>query len=171
LKRVIIIAGPNGAGKTTFARTYLAPLYKEVRFLNADYIAAGLSPFNPEVSAIRAGRIMLEEIQNCVRQEISFAVETTLSGQLYLKHIKEWSERGYTVSLFFLSLNSVEIALERVAQRVTQGGHDIPEDVIRRRYVKGLEMFNKCYKDVVDAWALYDSSTDNPKLINWGENK
>src|SRR5699024_4288288 len=129
------------------------------------------SPFNPEISMIRAGRIMLKEIENCVRQEINFAVETTLSGQLYLKHIKRWSEEGYMVNLFFLSLSSVEIALERVAQRVAQGGHNIPADVIRRRYARGIEMFNKYYKDRVHAWVLYDSSAGNPKLVDWGENK
>ena len=170
MKRVLIIAGPNGAGKTTFARTYLAPLYREMRFLNADYIAAGLSPFNPEISAVRAGRIMLEEIDRCVQKDINFAVETTLSGQLYLRHLQAWRAQGYVVSLFFLSLSSVEIALGRVAERVAQGGHNIPEDVIHRRFSRGLKMFNTYYKDAVDAWALYDNSGVEPKLIEWGEN-
>lgn len=170
MKRVLMIAGPNGAGKTTFARTYLAPMYEQLRFLNADYIAAGLSPFNPEMSAVRAGRIMLEEIESCVQKGINFAVETTLSGQLYLRHIKAWRSQGYAVSLFFLSLSSVEIALKRVAERVAQGGHNIPEDVIRRRYARGFELFNLHYKDAVDAWALYDNSGDEPKLTDWGEN-
>lgn len=169
MKRVLIIAGPNGAGKTTFARTYLAPLYRTVRFLNADHIAAGLSPFSPEMSAIRAGRIMLEEIDACVQKGLSFAVETTLSGKLYLRHIRAWRAQGYTVTLFFLSLDSVEIAVKRVAERVAQGGHDIPENIICRRFYRGMNMFNSHYKDAVDAWALYDNSLDAPKLIDWGE--
>lgn len=169
-KRVIMIAGPNGAGKTTLARTFLAPLKDSIRFINADYIAAGLSPFDPELVAIRAGKIMLEEVQNCFNRGESFAVETTLSGKGYLKHIKRWREAGYHVSLIFLSLNDVNISIQRVAKRVTQGGHHISTPVIQRRFKAGLELFDSHYKKEVNFWMLYDNSSDTMQLIDSGEN-
>ena len=107
IKSVVIIAGPNGAGKTTFARMFLAPLKDSIRFINADFIAAGLSPFAPELMAVRAGKIMLQEVQACFQRGESFAIETTLSGKGYLKHIKQWREAGYQVSLIFLDRKSV----------------------------------------------------------------
>lgn len=170
-KRVIIIAGPNGAGKTTLARTLLAPLKDSIRFINADYIAAGLSPFDPELVAIRAGKIMLEEVRNCFHRGESFAIETTLAGKGYLKHIKRWREAGYHVSLIFLSLSNVTISIERVATRVSQGGHHIPTPVIQRRFNSGLTLFHSHYKHIVNAWMLYDNSNDTMKLIDSGENQ
>ncbi|MDO9140466.1 MAG: zeta toxin family protein, partial [Methylobacter sp.] len=131
-QRILIIAGPNGAGKTTFARAFLPQEAQCQRFINADLIAAGLSPFAPEIMAIKAGRLMLKEIADCVMHQHSFAFETTLSGLAYLRHIQYWQEQGYQVSLYFLSLPNVEVAIERVAFRVQQGGHHIPEVVIRR---------------------------------------
>lgn len=168
-KRIIIIAGPNGAGKTTFARSFLPTEAQLPRFINADLIAAGLSPFAPEAAAIKAGRLMLKEIAECVRRAESFALETTLSGLGYVRHIKQWRARGYTVSLFFLSLPDAETAIERVAERVRQGGHDIPEAVIRRRFVTGRRNFERYYRDVVDDWSLYDNAGDSPVLLEWGE--
>ena len=129
--KILIIAGPNGAGKTTFARAFLPQEAQCPRFINADLIAAGLSPFAPEAEAIKAGRLMLEEIANCVERGESFAFETTLSGHVYLRRIEEWRQLGYHVSLFFLSLPTAGMALARVAERVRQGGHDIPEAVVR----------------------------------------
>lgn len=117
-KQVLIVAGPNGAGKTTFARTFLAPMKDQIRFINADYIAAGLSPFDPELVAVRAGKIMLEEVNACFQRGESFAIETTLSGRGYLKHIQRWREAGYRITLMFLSLRDVRISIERVARRV-----------------------------------------------------
>ncbi len=114
-KKIIIIAGPNGAGKTSFARTFLPQEAQCLRFINADLIAAGLSPFAPEVAAIKAGRVMLEEIADCVRREERFAYETTLSGLGYLRHIQQWRAQGFLVSLYFLSLPNVEAAIARVA--------------------------------------------------------
>ena len=140
-KKIIIIAGPNGAGKTTFARSFLPAEAQCPRFINADLIAAGLSPFAPELEAIRAGRLMIGEIRNCVARGESFALETTLSGLGYLKHIREWRAHNYRVSLYFLALPNVEMAIARVADRVRQGGHDIPESVIRRRFVAGFYNF------------------------------
>lgn len=168
-KKIIVIAGPNGAGKTTFARAFLPQEAKCPRFLNADLIAAGLSPFSPEMAALKAGRLMLQEIDAGVARGESFAFETTLSGLAYLRHIRVWRAAGYHVSLFFLSLPSAELAVSRVRQRVRQGGHDIPEVVIRRRFASGFANFNLHYRAAVDDWALYDNSGDEPILLEWGE--
>jgi predicted ABC-type ATPase len=168
-KKIIIIAGPNGAGKTTFARSFLPEEAQCPRFINADLIAAGLSPFAPETAALKAGRLMLAEIADCVRKEESFAFETTLSGQAYLKKIAVWQQLGYQVKLWFLSLPTEDIAVSRVAQRVRQGGHNIPENVIRRRFQAGLENFHKRYSNVVNSWAFYDSYHRPPKLIDWSD--
>ena len=167
MKKIIIIAGPNGAGKTTFARDFLPAEAKTLRFINADLIAAGLAPFNPESASFKAGRLMLEEIDECVAAGHSFAFETTLSGRAYLKKIAVWQELGYQVKLWFLSLPNDQIAVSRVARRVSQGGHNIPEDVIRRRFKAGLENFHERYSKVVDSWALYDNYGIEPKLIDW----
>jgi predicted ABC-type ATPase len=170
-KKIIIIAGPNGAGKTTFARSFLPEEAQCPRFINADLIAAGLSPFAPEAAAIKAGRLMLEEIADCVREEETFAFETTLAGISYLARISQWREQGYHVSLFFLSLPDAETAIARVAERVRQGGHHIPEDVIRRRFAAGLRNFEGAYKSVVDTWAKYNNVGEGPELLEWGENE
>ncbi len=170
-KRIIIIAGPNGAGKTTFAREFLPQEAACSAFVNADYIAAGLSPFAPDVAAIKAGKLMLREIRDHVRKEESFALETTLAGQRYIKAIAAWQDAGYGVKLIFLQLRSVHLAIRRVAVRVAQGGHDIPEATIRRRYAAGWHHFNALYKPLVDAWALYDNSNPQPRLIEEGVNE
>ena len=170
-KKIIIIAGPNGAGKTTFARSFLPEEAQCSRFINADLIAAGLSPFAPDVEAFKAGRLMLEEIADCVRKRESFAFETTLSGLSYLERIRKWREQGYHVSLFFLSLPDAETAIARVAERVRQGGHDIPEAVIRRRFAAGLRNLENAYKSEVDSWAKYDNVGERPTLLEWGENE
>lgn len=170
-QKIIIIAGPNGAGKTTFARSFLPQEAQCPRFINADLIAAGLSPFAPEAAAIRAGRLMLEEIAACVQQGESFAFETTLSGRTYLRHIQQWRKAGYHVSLFFLSLPDAETAIARVAERVRQGGHNIPEPVIRRRFAAGIKNLELFYKSAVDSWAVYDNSGHLPTLLDWSENQ
>ena len=167
LKKIIIIAGPNGAGKTTFARNFLPAEAQTLRFINADLIAAGLAPFNPESASFKAGRLMLEEIDECVDAGHSFAFETTLSGLAYLKKIAIWQKHGYEVKLWFLSLPNEDIAVSRVARRVLQGGHHIPEDVIRRRFKAGLKNFHEHYSKAVNSWAFYDSSGMHPELIDW----
>jgi predicted ABC-type ATPase len=168
-KRIIILAGPNGAGKTTFAREFLPDEADCPTFVNADLIAAGLSPFNPEVVAMRAGRIMLELIDEHVSRGDSFAFETALAGKSYARHIPNWQAAGYHVTLLFLALPSAEAALQRVRERVAQGGHSIPEDVVRRRFSAGKLNFEVVYKPLVDAWALYDNSNGTPLLLSWGE--
>lgn len=167
--KVIIIAGPNGAGKTTFARSFLPGEARLPRFINADLIAAGLAPFAPETAALRAGRLMLEEIARCVERRESFAFETTLSGLGYLRHIAEWRRLGYRVSLFFLSLPNAETAIARVAARVRQGGHNIPDAIIRRRFALGRDNFQRHYALAVDDWALYDNTGIEPVMLEWGE--
>jgi predicted ABC-type ATPase len=169
-KKVIIIAGPNGAGKTTFARSFLPREANCPRFINADLIATGLSPFAPEAVALKAGRLMLQEMEECVCREESFAFETTLSGLTYLSRIRRWRAQGYRVTLFFLSLPDAETAIARVAERVRQGGHHVPEDVIRRRFAAGLRNFQRAYKSTVDIWAIYDNFAEIPLLLDWGEN-
>jgi predicted ABC-type ATPase len=169
MKKIIIIAGPNGAGKTTFACEFLPQEAECPKFVNADLIAAGLSPFAPGVAAVKAARIMLESIAEFEQRGESFAFETTLSGLVYARRIHRWREAGYHVSLFFLSLPSPQMAIDRVAERVRQGGHDVPSDVVRRRFAAGLQNFEHIYRDAVDAWAMYDNAGDEPVLVNWGE--
>jgi predicted ABC-type ATPase len=167
--KVIIIAGPNGAGKTTFAREFLPNEAGCPIFVNADLIAAGLAPFAPESAAVPAGRVMLGELGRHFAARHSFAFETTLSGRAYLRHIHEWQTAGYRVKLIFLQLNDVDEAIARVAQRVRQGGHDIPEATIRRRFNGGRKNFTALYAPLVDAWALYDNSGSQPALLDWSE--
>lgn len=169
-KKIVIIAGPNGAGKTTFARQFLPNEADCPIFVNADLIAAGLAPFTPETVAVRAGRLMLEESRNHVSRGGSFAFETTLSGLMYARRIQKWREVGYRVKLIYLSLPNPEISVTRVADRVAQGGHFIPEAVIRRRFDAGWHNFNSKYKLLVNAWSLYDNSQRQPVLIEEGVN-
>ena len=167
LPKIIIIAGPNGAGKTTFAREFLPQEAGCPVFVNADLIAAGLSPFAPERAAIQAGRLTLEAIAQYVARRESFAFETTLSGKAYARQIPQWRQLGYRVELFFLSLPSAETAVQRVAERVRQGGHDIPEATIRRRFDAGKRLFAEVYQPLVDQWAFYDNAGDEPLLVDW----
>jgi predicted ABC-type ATPase len=164
----IIIAGPNGAGKTTFAREYLPNEVDCPVFVNADLIAAGLSPFDPGMVDIKAGRLMLEEIALHVRRRESFAFETTLSARSYAKMIPRWQALGFKVKLIFLRLEDSRVAIERIRVRVKQGGHKVPEDVILRRFLTGWSNFNKIYKLLVDAWVLYDNSGERPIFLGTG---
>lgn len=167
-RKIVIIAGPNGAGKTTFAREFLPQEAHCPVFINADLIAAGISPFQPEIVAVKAGRIMLAEIADKLKTGQSFAFETTLSGLSYARQIPRWQANGYTIKLFFLSLPNADVAISRVATRVSQGGHNIPEATIRRRFDAGLRNLENTYKRLVDQWSLYDNSGDEPRLIDWG---
>ena len=164
-KKVIIIAGPNGAGKTTFALEYLPNEADCPVFVNADLIAAGLSPFRPATAAIRAGRLMLEEINTHVHAGRSFAFETTLAGRGYVRMIRQWRADDYRVRLIFLSLATPEEAITRVASRVRQGGHHIPEQAIRRRFDSGLRNFKTIYRLYVDDWLWYNTSGTTPVLL------
>lgn len=166
-KKIIIIAGPNGAGKTTFAKNFLPQEAHTFRFINADLIAAGLAPFKPESVSFKAARLMLNELDEYTKAGKSFAFETTLSGAHYLQRIQEWKDLGYTVKLWFISLSSPELAISRVAERVAQGGHNIPEGVIRRRYKAGLENLSK-YQKAVNSWVLLDGDLTELEKIAQG---
>jgi predicted ABC-type ATPase len=167
-KRIVIIAGPNGAGKTTFAEQFLPVEMECHTFINADMIAAGLSPYNPEAEAVRAGRMMLKAIIECVQAGITFGLETTMSGNMYARKIDQWKKSGYRIQLVFLKLRDADLAVERVRTRVLAGGHDIPEQVIRRRFDAGLFNFEHIYKPLADDWILYDNSGVVPVLIEHG---
>jgi predicted ABC-type ATPase len=166
--RIIIIAGPNGAGKSTFAREFLPKEADCPLFVNADLIAAGLSPFAPEKAAVRAGRIMLTEIRRHAASGENFAFETTLAGRGYARLIPTWSAAGYSVHLYFLKLPDVAIAIARVAARVVQGGHDVPREDILRRFEKGWSNFERVYCPLVDRWTLYDNAGGAPRVLEEG---
>jgi predicted ABC-type ATPase len=167
--RVIIIAGPNGAGKTTFATQFLPREAACPRFINADLIAAGLSPFDFGAAAILAGELMLAEMNRMLAARESFAFETTLSGRAYSQHIPQWQSAGFRVELFFLRLHSVRLAIARVKARVKQGGHHVPASIVRRRFRRGLLNFENLYQPLVDRWELYDNSGFQPVSLAWGE--
>jgi predicted ABC-type ATPase len=167
---ILIIAGPNGAGKTTFAREFLTQEANCPTFINADLIAAGLSPIEPEKAAMQAGRLMLQTMSAAVAEEESFAFESTLAGIGYASKIPRWRNLGYRISLIFLKLDNVDIAIGRVAERVRQGGHNIPETVIRRRYIAGWRNFRTIYSRLVNDWTVFDNSSSQSTLLDWGEN-
>jgi len=158
MKTLYLLAGCNGAGKTTAAFTLLPGLLACREFVNADEIARGLSPFQPETVSIQAGRLMLARLQELLAAGETFALETTLATRHYVRFIAEARAQGYTVQLIFFWLNSPELAIERVKARVREGGHSIPEVVIRRRYVGGLRQFFSAYRTAVDGWVLMDNS-------------
>jgi predicted ABC-type ATPase len=139
-------------------------------FINADLIAAGLSPFAPERAAVQAGRIMLGLIDDAVSRRESFAFETTLAGRNFARSIPRWRGNGYVVTLVFLSLPSADLAVSRVAERARHGGHAVPEETVRRRFAAGLQNFHELYKALVDEWLLYDNADSHPVLLESGTN-
>jgi len=166
--RCVIIAGPNGAGKTTFAREFLTSEAGIVHFVNADLIAAGLSPLKPELAALRAGRLLLSELDRLASESRDFSFETTLSGLVYASRITEWKSAGYRIEMVFLRLSSVRLAVRRIADRVRQGGHFVPEADVRRRFHRGWTNFQSTYRALADAWAVYDNSAEQCFLIEEG---
>lgn len=168
MKRLYIIAGPNGAGKTTASFTILPEIFDCKEFVNADEIARGLSPFNPEVVAFQAGRIMLARINELLEADKTFALETTLSTNSYVSFIRKAKQKNYEVILLFLKLDSDELAIERVKTRVLEGGHNIAIDVIRRRYKSGLRNLFQKYIQTVDKWIIVDNSGKRFKFIAEG---
>ena len=165
MSKLYIIAGPNGAGKTTASYTILPEIFNCNEFVNADEIAKGISPFNPDKVAIQAGKIMLKRIDNLIANNITFALETTLSAKNFVKYIKRAKNQNYEIILLFLVLTSQELAIERVSVRVKEGGHNIPVETIRRRFENGLKNFFQIYKDIVDKWILADNSENELKYI------
>ncbi len=163
--QVIIIAGPNGAGKSTVAPFLLRDRFGVMNYVNADTIANGLSAFAPEKFAIEAGRIMLRQIQEMAERRTDFAFESTLASRSYENWIRKLCEQGYEFHLFFLSLRSPEIALHRVQERVRMGGHNIAENVIRRRYEKGIRNFFDLYQPLAQTWMVYDNSSSSAMIL------
>jgi predicted ABC-type ATPase len=162
---VYVIAGPNGAGKTTFASKFLPDFVQCREFLNADLIAAGLSPFAPEPQNVRAGRLLLERIRDLAEARVDFGFETTLSGRTYVKLLGDMRASGYRIVLFFLWLPSAEMAVARVENRVRQGGHHVPSDAVRRRYGTGIRNLFRLYHPLLTGWWLYDASRLPPRLV------
>lgn len=163
-KHLYIISGPNGAGKTTASYTVLPRILQCKEFVNADEIARGLSPFNPESVAIEAGRLMLKRIGELLQRNESFSIETTLSTRSYFRLVEKAHSQGYNVTLLYFWLKSPQQAIERVAERVAKGGHDIPKDIIVRRYWEGLGNLFKIYMPIVDTWILVNNS-ETPRSI------
>lgn len=164
-----IIAGCNGAGKTTASYTILPEMLNVTEFVNADNIAAELSPGNPSKAALEAARIMLLKITQLISEEKNFAFETTLATRSYVALIKKTKDKGYKITLVYFWLDSKEIARLRVKERVAKGGHNIPEEVIDRRYDRGISNFFSLYKNICDYWILVDNSQENLKMVIDGE--
>jgi len=160
-----VVAGPNGAGKTTFAKRFLPHYVRCLDFINPDLIASGLSPFAPERVRLEAGRLMLTRTHQYASAGRSFAIETTLAGRSYLPMLKRLKARSYSMHLFYLWLPSVDLAVQRVADRVRQGGHNIPESDIRRRFSKSLRNLFQLYRQVFDSLQFFDNSGNVPRLV------
>ena len=169
LPNLYIIAGCNGAGKTTASYTILPEMLSCKEFVNADEIARGLSPFQPDTVSFHAGRLMIERIDLLIEQNVDFAIETTLTTLSYQSTIKLARAKGYNITLLFFWLNDVNLAIERVKTRVVEGGHNIPEEVIIRRYKKGLKNLLQNFVNLCDYWLVIDNSTRTNKLIAEGK--
>ena len=164
-KNIYIIAGPNGSGKTTFATMFLPDYVKCPNFVNADLIAKGLAPFEPRSAAIKAGKLVLQQINEFAGRGVDFAFETTLSGKSYVNLLLALKVKGYALHLFFLWLPSSELAIARIKDRVSEGGHNVPAEDVRRRFVRGINNFSKLYESLFDSWMLFDNSKAKPLLI------
>ena len=160
-----IVAGCNGAGKTTASFGILPAILECKEFINADEIARGLSPFQPETVNFEAGRIMLNRIDELMQKQVDFAFETTLSTKSFTQTVLKAQKSGYDVTLLFFWLNSVELAIERVAKRVSEGGHNIPKKIIERRYKRGVDNLFELYLSICDNILVFDNSDKTPQLI------
>lgn len=169
MANLYIIAGCNGAGKTTASYTLLPEMLDCREFVNADAIAAGLSPFQPEKVAFEAGRLMLERIHHLINEGADFAFETTLATRSYVSLIQTAKEKGFEVLLVFFWLNSIDLAKARVAERVKNGGHKIPSEIIERRYLRGIKNLFELFMPVCDEWWLMDNSDNISSWIAEGK--
>lgn len=168
MPHLILIAGPNGAGKSTAAPGILRGALSVSRFVNADTIAMGLAAFAPETAGIQAGRIMLDRLHQLAQSGENFAFETTLASKTFAPWIGHLKGEGYQFHLVFLTLPSPELSIGRVAERVRMGGHNVPEETIRRRFRGGIRNFFKLYQPLADSWRVYDNSSVSPRLIAHG---
>jgi predicted ABC-type ATPase len=164
-KNVYIIAGPNGSGKTTFAKEFLPDYVNCPNFVNADLIAQGLAPFKPRAAAIKAGKLVLQQIDEYAKRGVDFAFETTLSGKSYASLLAELKAKGYALHLFFLWIPGPELAIARIKERVQEGGHYVPAEDVRRRFVRGISNFFTLYDSLLNSWMLFDNSKTKPVLI------
>ena len=162
---LIVIGGPNGAGKTTFAREFLPNEANCLRFLNSDEIARGLSPFDPSLQSVRAGRLLLEEFGRLVEAGESFAFESTLSGKSYVRRLEKAKQRGYRIELHFMYITSVEASIQRVRQRVKKGGHNVPVEHLRRRFGRIQKNLIENYLPLMDQWAVWDNERLPPVML------
>ena len=165
MAEVYIIGGCNGSGKTTTAKQILPYFLNVYEYVNADEIASGISPFRPETVAIQAGKLMLKRVKYLANSQLDFAFETTLSGLNYLRFLRECQKLNYNINLIYFWLKSPQLALARVKQRVASGGHNIPEDVIIRRYYRGQKNLIESYLPLCDTWIIYDNSNFPTQLI------
>jgi predicted ABC-type ATPase len=165
MPNVYLIGGPNGSGKTTIAKRLLPNFLGVIEYVNADEIAAGLSPFNPASVAISAGRLMLERLVMLKTQKVDFAFESTLAARNFARFLRDCQSSGYRINLIYIWLQTPDLALERVRTRVASGGHHIPEDVVRRRYERGRINLTQLYLPLCDTWIVYDNSREAPSLV------
>jgi predicted ABC-type ATPase len=165
MSKLYIIAGPNGAGKTTFAKEFLPSYAKCSNFVNADLIALGLAPFTPSQVSIKAGKLLLNEIDNFISRKADFAFETTLSGKAYVNLLKEAKSKGYFIHIFFLWIPSEDLAKQRIKQRVKQGGHNVPDADVKRRLGRSLKNFLNLYSSLADAWDIVNNSGPEPEWV------
>ncbi len=165
MPNIYVIGGANGSGKTTVARLLLPSFSENFEYVNADEIASGLSPFNPESVAIRAGRLMLERLKILWESGVDFAFETTLAARTFVPFLRNCQTTGYTVNLIYFWLRTPELARQRVRRRVESGGHNIPDEVIRRRYERGRRNLIDLYLPLCDRWIVYDNSSLKPQLV------
>lgn len=163
--RCIVVAGPNGAGKTTFAREFLLKDAGISRFVNADLLAAGISPLDPKLARVAAGRLFLAELDRLADARESFAFETTMSGVIHLARLQKWRDSGYRIEIVYLKLSSPALAMRRIAARVRQGGHGVPRADVIRRFHRGWTNFIREYRLASDAWVVYDNSGAAPVLL------
>lgn len=162
---MVVLAGPNGAGKSTVASALLHGALAVTEFVNADVIASGLSAFDPDSAAITAGRMMLTRLRELAAQRVSFAFETTLASRSLAPWLRNLRSFGYDIQIVFLWLPSADFAVERVAERVRAGGHDVPAETVRRRYSAGVRNFFALYEPLASSWRIYDNSAAEPRLV------
>jgi predicted ABC-type ATPase len=160
-----IIAGPNGVGKTTFANKYLPDEARQLEFVNADLIARGLSPYDPEAVAIEAGKIALRRIRELLAHGLGFTWESTMSGRTAVGWLRQAREAGYVLKAYFLWVRDPEVVIRRIRQRVVEGGHNIAEDVSRRRFLKTIQNFFMIYRPVINSWKLIENDEPGPRLV------
>ena len=165
MPKLYIVAGPNGSGKTTFAREFLPYYARCSNFINADLIARGLSPFLPSVMGIKAGKLLLLQVQEFIKQKADFAFETTLAGKSYVNLINEAKGKGYLIHIFFLWIPDVKLAQERIKQRVKEGGHNVPTEDVKRRFSRSLRNFIGLYGPLCDTWILFDNAGEKPVVV------